>query len=133
MYEGSCLCGLIKYVIEGEIGNGYYCHCNRCRKASGSAFASNAVISPGDFKIISGEELLKTYFNEDTGLMRKFCSNCGSPIISYRPKTDVMAVRLGTIDSPSPKGPVAHIFVGSKAEWVSIADNLPCFNERPEG
>jgi hypothetical protein len=133
MHRGSCLCGAVSYEIEGDLGDGYYCHCSRCRKASGSAFAANAKILPAQFKLISGYEALKTYFHEATGLKRKFCSNCGSPIVSERTSPPVMAVRLGTIDTPLLKGPIGHIFVGSKPEWSQITDELPCYPERPTG
>jgi len=133
MHRGSCLCGAIVYEIEGEIGDGYYCHCKRCRKASGSAFAANARIKPDQFKLISGHELLKTYFYEKTGLQRKFCANCGSPIVSERTSPPVVAVRLGTLDTPLAIGPVGHIFVGSRAEWSEICDDLPQYEERPTG
>lgn len=132
MHKGSCLCGEIQYQIDGEIGDGFYCHCQRCRKASGSAFASNAILPPNSFKLVQGEQFYKAYFNESTGLIRTFCNNCGSPILSERPATGLTAIRLGTLDSPLSKGPKAHIFVASKAEWNEITDELPCFDERPK-
>lgn len=131
MYYGSCLCGAVHYEISGEIGDGFYCHCKRCRKASGSAFASNAIINADDFKVIKGQQFFKKYSNAETGLDRFFCQNCGSPLLSKRPASGITAIRLGSIDSSLLKGPKAHIFVGSKAEWNEIADNLPCFDERP--
>lgn len=131
MHKGSCLCGSVQYEIDGEIGDGFYCHCQRCRKASGSAFASNAIISPDDFKLIKGKEYLKIYVNTETGLERFFCLNCGSPILSKRPSSGITAIRLGTIDTDLSKGPKAHIFVGSRAKWHEITDDLPCFTERP--
>ncbi len=131
MYSGSCLCGAISYEIDGEIGDGYYCHCKRCRKAGGSAFASNARISPNQFRLVSGQDVLKRYVSEETGVARTFCGNCGSPILSERKSPPIMAVRLGTLDTPLAKGPIAHIFVDSKAEWNDITDDLPHYPERP--
>lgn len=83
MHTGSCLCGAVRYEIRGDIGPGFYCHCSRCRKAGGSAFASNAVVAADDFVVTAGADALKT-FVADTGLHRSFCANCGSPIISRR-------------------------------------------------
>ena len=131
MYRGSCLCGAVSYEITGELGDAYFCHCQRCRKASGSAYASNARIQPDQFKLLSGAEVLQTYLNEQTGLMRKFCGNCGSPIVSERTSPAVLAIRLGSLDTPLAKGPKAHIFVASKAQWDHIGDELPQFAERP--
>lgn len=133
MHHGSCLCGAVTYQISGELGDGYYCHCRRCRKASGSAFASNMRIAPEQFTLLTGQESLKSYYHAETGLTRKFCSQCGSPIVSERTVPAMMAVRLGTLDTPLAKGPRAHIFVGSKAEWEVITDDLPRYAERPTG
>ena len=61
IYTGSCLCDGIHYEIHGEIGDVIECHCQRCRKANGTAFATNAPIQKADFKITKGEELLKKF------------------------------------------------------------------------
>ena len=132
MHRGSCLCGTITYEIVGEIGSGFFCHCKRCRKASGSAYASNARISPDQFKVLTGQASLKSFYHQATGLTRKFCAECGSPIVSERTEPAILVVRLGTLDTPLDKSPiVGHIFVDSKAEWDEITDDLPQFSERP--
>ena len=131
MHTGSCLCGNVKYEIRGEFQAAVYCHCSRCRKASGSAFASNAVVATKDFVVVAGKESLKT-FSTPAGVHRQFCSNCGSPIISYRDSVpELVRVRMGTIDTPLARGAEAHIFVGSKAAWFEILDDLPQHVERP--
>ena len=132
MHTGSCLCGAVKYEIRGEFGPAFYCHCSRCRKASGSAFASNVVIAAEDFVIVQGEESLGS-FSSSEGMHRTFCSNCGSPIMSRRGNLPQVRVRLGTLDTPLPEGPGAHIFVASKADWFEIHDALPQHAERPQG
>lgn len=130
MHTGSCLCGAVEYEIRGDIGPGFYCHCSRCRKAGGSAFASNAVVDAGDFVVVKGEDALKTYV-ADTGLHRAFCANCGSPIISRREGASQVRVRLGTLDTPIETGPQAHIYVASKAGWWDIRDDLPQYPDAP--
>ena len=132
MHTGSCLCGTVRYEIHGDIGPGYYCHCARCRKASGTAFASNAVVAADDFVLTAGAGALKTYV-ADTGLHRTFCGHCGSPIISRREGVPQVRVRLGTLDTPlgAGQGPQAHIYVDSKADWWEIRDDLPQHPEAP--
>lgn len=129
MYEGSCLCGSVRYTVKEELGQAVYCHCSRCRKASGSAFAANAAINEASFEIVSGHANLKT-FSTPEGVHRMFCSGCGSPLISKRDSIPgVLRLRLGTLDAKI-EGPTAHIFVGSKASWYEIHDALPQFIER---
>src|SRR5262245_40928756 len=131
MHKGSCLCGAVKYEVRGEFESAVYCHRSRCRKAGGSAFASNAVASAKDFVVVAGKESLKT-FSTPQGVHRQFCGNCGSPILSRRDSApEVVRIRLGTVDTPLPHGPQAHIFVASKAPWWEILDKLPQHAERP--
>ncbi len=131
MLKGSCLCNSIQYEIHGELGQAMMCHCSKCRKANGSAFAVNAAVKADEFKIISGQEFV-TEFESTPGVFRSFCKTCGSPLVSRRPsQPDVLRLRIGTLDTPVKVKPVAHIFVGSKAVWDEIHDDIPQFNERP--
>ena len=130
MYAGSCLCGVVKYEVRGAIGGSVCCHCSRCRKASGSAFAINAVVAAKDFVIVDGQASFKC-FSTAAGVHRSFCAHCGSPVISRRDSLpDIVRLRLGTLDTPIAHGPEAHIYVGSKAEWFEIRDELPQFQGR---
>ena len=131
IYTGSCLCGAIRYEIHGEIGEVIQCHCKRCRKANGTAFATNAPIKKADFKIVQGEHLLKKFASTPT-TARCFCSECASPIISIKAETpDTYRLRIGTLDTPLEHKPVMHIFKAYKAEWDTICDSLPQYDERP--
>jgi hypothetical protein len=131
MHTGSCLCGAVGYEVRGDLGTAVYCHCSRCRKASGSAFASNVVVAAKDFVVVKGQDSLTT-FSTPEGVHRAFCAKCGSPIISRRDSLpDVLRLRLGSLDTPVPAPPSAHIFVGSKAAWWEIRDQLPQHPERP--
>lgn len=124
-YEGGCLCGKVRFQITGEIRDIIYCHCSRCRKAQGSAFASNGNVDAGNFNFLSGEELL-TGYESTPGQTKYFCRHCGSPIISKSVSApDTVRIRLGVIDSDIEERPMAHIFVTSKANWEKIEGDLP--------
>ena len=125
LYSGSCLCGTIRYEIRGTLGPILLCHCVQCRKAQGSAFASNAAVKATDFAIVAGEDALAAY-ESSPGKRRHFCRQCGSPIISTRDAVPgVVRVRIGTLDSNVDATPSAHIYVASKAAWLEIHDGLP--------
>ena len=109
MYEGGCLCGKIRFEITGNIRNIVYCHCSQCRKAQGSAFATNGIVNRKDFNILSGESAL-TGFESNSGQTKYFCSHCGSPIMSKTAtKPDEVRVRLGTIESDIEERPASYI------------------------
>lgn len=129
MYLGSCLCGGIRFAIDGELGDFGYCHCRSCRKASGSAHAANSPVDRANFRLLSGAELLREY-QSSAGKLRAFCGTCGSPIYAYLEATrDILRLRLGTLDTPFTKQPKAHTFVSDKAPWEPINDGLAQFPE----
>ena len=100
LLTGSCLCQGIRYEISGRgIGEIIECHCQRCRKANGTAYATNAPVHIDDFKIVQGEHLLKKYQSTPT-TQRCFCSECGSPIMSIKTDTpEYHRLRIGTLDT----------------------------------
>ena len=125
MYKGGCLCGAVRFYIAGPIHNVVYCHCSRCRKAQGSAFAANGIVDADDFELTKGAQNLTTY-ESMPGKTKHFCRICGSPILSKnRADIKVVRVRLGTIESEIVERPIAHIFATSKASWEEITDDLP--------
>ena len=125
MYKGSCLCGKVRFEITGEIKDIIYCHCSKCRKAQGSAFAANGNLDENEFHILSGRDDL-TGYESDPEQTKYFCKHCGSPIISKnKSKPGNVRVRLGTIESDITERPEAHIFVTSKANWEEIEGDLP--------
>ena len=77
--HGGCLCGGVRYEINGKLENAGNCHCSMCRKNSGSAFVAAAQVAAKDFKWTKGESLLGSY-TSSPGAKRMFCKNCGSPI-----------------------------------------------------
>ena len=129
MYQGGCLCGAVRYEIDGGIRNIIYCHCSVCRKAQGSAYATNGIVDENDFRFIAGENNL-TGFQSSPGQTKFFCKTCGSPIISKNTsRPGQVRVRIGTIESDITERPEAHIFVASKANWEEICGDLPQFDD----
>jgi len=132
MYQGGCLCGSVRFEISGGIRDIVYCHCSQCRKAQGTAFATNGVVNRDGFNIIKGDALLTAY-ETSPGKQKYFCSRCGSPVYSDNTELpEVVRIRLGTIESDVSERPSCHIFVGSRASWDVICDDLPQFETLPE-
>jgi len=130
MYTGSCLCGGIKYEVHQALEPIQICHCIQCRKAQGSAIATNTPVLEANFRFVSGRDLLGS-FESSPGKERCFCRNCGSPIYSKTVKRPgVVRIRAGTLDGALDTRPSAHFYVSHKANWFEISDDLPRF---PEG
>lgn len=131
MHKGSCLCGRVRYIYSGAIGEISMCHCSQCRKAQGTAFAAVAPIASEDFEIVQGEECLKA-FRATAGKARVFCGECGSPLYSARDDSpEVKRLRLGTLETPVRAPRQYHIFVASKADWYGITDDFPQYDHLP--
>lgn len=129
MVEGSCLCGTVRWRVDGDFTRMSHCHCSMCRKAHGAAFATFAAAQPDRFSYIQGENAL-TVYTSSPGFERPFCSRCGSA--APHPSLDAMvAVPVGCLDGPAGMQPQQHIFAGSHAPWHNIADDLPRFAEGP--
>lgn len=132
MLHGSCLCQGVKYEISGPLSSALNCHCSVCRKAHGAAFRSRASVNSADFKWVQGEELI-TWFESSPGNHRGFCRVCGSPLLSrFDHNATVFGLPLGALDDAPNVKPMLHAFVGSKAPWHDITDNLPQFLELPK-
>ena len=127
MQTGSCLCGGIRFRISSELAPIQVCHCSQCRKAQGSAFATNSPITAGNFELDSGADLL-TYYESSPGKKRHFCKRCGSPIYSTRDTApSVLRIRVGVVDEPLSASVGLHFHTASKAAWWTIDDDLPQF------
>jgi hypothetical protein len=119
------MCGKVRYEIRGAPRVTYYCHCGKCRKQSGSSFATNVIVLKEDFFIVAGEEAISSWVSSP-GKRRYFCSGCGSPIYSHgENRKQIVSVRCGTLDGDLPLPPSVHAFVASKANWIEITDDLP--------
>ena len=128
---GSCLCQEIKYEIDGELLSLGHCHCKMCQRFHGTAYATYGMILKADFSISQGEASLRT-IQSSQAVKRKFCSKCGSPI-SYENSTlpENIWIAAGTFDGDPQYLPQYHIFVGSKAAWLEINDDLPQYEGLP--
>ena len=116
--QGSCLCGKVQFVIWGTCERFYFCHCSRCRKATGSAHASNILIKADQFRWISGEENIKKYDLETAQFFSKsFCSNCGSPVPYLSRRGNGVVVQAGLLSDDIEMKPQANIYYASKAKW----------------
>jgi hypothetical protein len=125
--KGSCLCGGIQYEVTGSFGRVVHCHCSMCRKATGAAFRSRAAVPASAFHWLAGETLVSKY-ESSPGETRTFCRVCGATLPTFfRDHPEQIGLPLGTLDDDPGVRPSAHVFVGSKAPWFEITDDLPQF------
>ena len=131
MIRGSCLCGEVKYRINGTLSHARNCHCSMCRKAHGAAFRSRASANAAEFEWVQGENLV-TFYESSPGTHRGFCRACGSPIMTkFDARPSYFGVPLGALDDDPGVRPELHVHVESKAPWFTITDDLPQYQVGP--
>jgi hypothetical protein len=122
MLHGGCSCGAVTYEVEDDFLYAAICHCSQCRRATGAANKPFAGIAIGKLRLTGGEaEVL--IVGDPAAAHDVRCRRCGS--LLYSDLGERAHVALGSLlDDPSIR-PTEHIFVGSKAAWEVIADDLP--------
>ena len=132
MLRGSCLCGGVQFSIQGDIGPIQICHCVQCRKAQGTALATNVPVTSEAFTLEQGADLLSS-FESSPGKRRLFCKTCGSPVYSQRDSLPgILRIRLGLINEDVDAPLLAHFHAGSKANWWPVCDDLPQYEAGAE-
>ncbi len=127
MVGGSCLCGGVQFELA-QVPLIVLCHCSICRRANGAAFDSGAAVPVADFKLRTGDDLIQTY-ESSPETRRAFCRVCGSRAPSKSRDGKIYFVPAGLLNDDPGVKPALHIFVGSKAPWWDITDDLPQFEE----
>jgi hypothetical protein len=141
--RGSCLCGRVRFEIDGPLMRSSHCHCRQCQKAHGAPFRTRARGAAADFRYLVGEELV-SFYESTPGTHRGFCKVCGAPVLvkfdahSRSAQTDpgavaLYGVALATLDDDPAVSPDAHAFIVDKAPWFTVTDDLPQYPARIPG
>lgn len=125
MRQGGCLCGAVRYRVEGEPLSSGACHCRTCRKTASAPSLPFATFPAGAFAFTAGEPV---EFRSSPSVTRRFCGRCGSPLTYCSDETpgsvDVMTCSL---DDPDTLAPGFHVWIGHKLVWESVDDGLPAY------
>ncbi|ABC31038.1 uncharacterized conserved protein [Hahella chejuensis KCTC 2396] len=127
--KGSCLCGAVKFQIEGEIKALTYCHCRMCQKAHGFAFGAYLVTGKDSFVMLGGVENVRIH-RSSSNVSRTFCADCGSNLQFIRDGRDDIGVAAGVLDDDPGLQASKQIYCDSKAAWHPLQEDVPHFAER---
>lgn len=123
MLNGNCECGAVRYRVADEFRYAANCHCSNCRASTGSAFKPFAGIERDRLEVTEGADKLLIWGDADNNHTR--CAVCGSLLYSVVRDGAFVHVALGSLADEPGIRPTEHIFVGSKAPWFEITDELP--------
>ena len=121
MHTGSCLCGAVRFEVEGSLPGPDACHCTQCRKSSGHYFASTDI--QRDALTVYGAEFV-TWYRSSEKVRRGFCSTCGSSLFWDPVHKDYVGVAMGAFDKPTNTHLRVHIYVADKGDYYDIADGV---------
>jgi len=117
MIEGSCLCGAVRFAIDGELRDMSSCYCGMCRKAHGAAFGTYVHCAPQALRWVAGEDAVRRY-ESSPGFVRAFCGRCGSVL----PDGDAHAMNVpaGLLDGDPGIRVSRQIFTAGAPAWCPI-------------
>jgi hypothetical protein len=130
-HRGSCLCGTVRFKVEGAFDSFYLCHCQHCKKDTGSAHAANLFSQSAKLSWLSGADAVTTFTLPGTRHSRSFCKFCGSALPNTQ-SAGVLIVPAGSLDTDVSILPTAHIFSSSKANWEKASEEVPTFEKLPD-
>ena len=123
---GGCLCGAVRYEIDGAAEGASHCHCGMCRKASGAAFVTWLAVAHDCFRYTEGAP---TSYRSSELASRNFCAVCGSQLqFEYHGAHDHTHITVGSLDAPERITPTRHIWINDRLPWADYEDGLPEFS-----
>ena len=127
--EGGCLCGSVRFRVQGPWQLFVHCHCSRCRRATGSSHATNLLTEPDHLEWIAGKASVQRYdLPSARSFAACFCPTCGAPLPHLTRSGSAWVVPAGSLDGEPSIRPSARIFWSSRASWSCSDQELPCFD-----
>jgi hypothetical protein len=130
-HYGSCLCGAVRFEVEGGFDHFFLCHCAFCRKDTGSAHGANLFSTTAKLTWLSGEAQVITYHLPSTRHAKSFCKTCGSALPRAATNASPLVVPAGSLETPVALRPSAHLFVASRADWDHELETVPMIERLP--
>jgi hypothetical protein len=130
--KGSCLCKAVTYEVDLPFERFVYCHCSRCRKATGSPHAANGFVKAGAFRWLTGETEVGRYdLPEAKRFALAFCKRCGGKVPHATRDGASFIIPAGSLDDDPGTKPQAVIYWGSRAEWYRDHDEMDKHDAAP--
>jgi hypothetical protein len=124
--RGACLCGKVAFEADPPFLKFVRCHCSRCRRGTGSAFAANLYVAPRAFRWIAGEaEVARFDLPQARSFSTAFCRGCGAPMPHSTRSGREMIVPAGALSEDPGVSPTDDVCWESRARWLSDVGDLP--------
>jgi hypothetical protein len=129
---GGCLCGAVSYECAEEHGGGH-CHCNDCRRTSGTGHSSHMIVPEAGFTIEGEVRAFEKPADSGNMVRRHFCPACGSPVYSTNSAmAGLVFLRASSLDDPENFHPQMVVYTDRAASWDRMDAALPAFSTMPQ-
>ncbi len=125
---GKCHCGAVRYTISGPMRQVVECHCESCRRITGSLW--HATGAKRDHVKIEDTDGALSWYRSSEQIHRGFCGRCGSSLFFSRDGADTITITAGTLDQPTGLNLMMRIFTDDAADYATRGD-LPDYPQWP--
>jgi hypothetical protein len=133
VFAGGCLCGAIRYRVEGEPFGSAACHCRDCQRVAAGGSANFLMLRRSDVAF-TGAEPREWAKQGDSGrdITRAFCGTCGSPLfVALEALPGAIGITAGSLDDPSVFRPGMELWLGSAPDWHQPQPGVLHFDKGP--
>lgn len=131
--KGGCLCGAIRFHLQGPVMGAGACHCRDCQYISGGAPAYVIIVPKSALHMEKGTPaVFENVAESGVRRYRQFCATCGTPLFAENSKfPTALSIKVGSLDDTSLFTPQAHFWTSSAARWHSFVPGLPQYARGP--
>ena len=131
-HSGGCLCGAVRYEVEGRPLVVAHCHCKDCQRGSGTGHSTGAMFPADKMRLMGQVTEFKVKSDNGNEVTRVFCPACGSPILGRNSGMEgYLTIALGTVDDSSGFEPQVVVFARNRKPWDIMDESLPTFEAQP--
>ena len=132
--EGGCLCGALRFKVEGEPMISGACYCRHCQHVAGGGGAFG-VLYPVEALTVTAGETRAFLIEAESGaeVVRQFCPDCGVHLFAQNSRNpQVISVKIGAFDDPGWFRSQGSIWTASAQPWHRVDPDLPSWEGDPE-
>tara|TARA_R110002051_G_scaffold87187_2_gene153360 strand:+ start:103 stop:528 length:426 start_codon:yes stop_codon:yes gene_type:complete len=132
-YTGKCLCGAITYVAHGMPVVVAQCHCEQCRRLSGTGHTVGAMFRAKDVTVV-GQLREYTYLSDlGSEVTKSSCPVCSSPIFGSNTRIpEHLTLAVGSMDDATGLDVQVVIFERDRPHWDALTEGVVSFATQPD-
>lgn len=132
--EGGCLCGALRFKVEGDPIVSGACYCRACQSVAGGG-AAYGMMFPAEALSVTKGETRSFICKADSGadVYRLFCPDCGVHLFSHNSThPQYRSVKVGVLDDPSAFQSQGSVWTASAQPWHHVDPDLPSWETEPD-